>query len=233
MDNEKGLWEKLRKECIKSKSPPCTEIRDRSAQWQSLGWWYPVCPTDGRIDIMFIGINPRKNINVKTEYNDFGDYYEQSKKKSFMDDPSFEKFHKSLLQKIKEEGYHPTSFFTEVILCPTEDGMRRFGKRAAEKIANTCTSRYLEELIKIEMPKVIVAGGNLPIMVIRKRFGLTDEEVQVTKDIGKKEIISVNHNDLCLIWCPHQNAHIPKKVISKKKVIEEICDEIVNILKVS
>ena len=78
------------------------------------------------------------------------------------------------------------------------------------------------------MPKVIVAEGNLPIMTIRKKFGLTDVEVQVTKNIGKKEIISVDHNDLCLIWCPHPNAWI-----SKKGVIEKICGEIVSILKVS
>ena len=233
MDNEKGLWEKLWGDCIKSKNPPCTKIRDRSAQLQSLGWRYPVCPTDSRIDIMFVGINPRKNINVKIEYNDFEEYYEESKEKSFMNDSHFKNFHKPLLRKIKEEGYHPTSFFTEVILCPT-DGVRGLGKKA-EDIANTCTSNYLKELIKIEMPKVIVAEGNLPVRAIRKQFGLTDGEVQVTKNknIGKKEKIRVDHNKLCLIWSPHPNAWIPKKVISKKGVIERICKEIVSILKVS
>ena len=228
MDNEKRLWKKLWDNCINSKNPFCTRIRDRSAQWQSLGWRYPVCPTDSRIDIMFVGINPRKNTNVKIEYNDFEEYYEESKRKEFMGDPSFAKIHKPLLQKIKEEGYHPTSFFTEVILCPTEDGVRGLGKKAEDIIANTCTSEYLKELIKIEMPKVIVAGGNLPVTTIRKQFGLTPTKVQVTKNIGKKEIISVDHNNLCLIWSPHPNAWI-----SKKKVIEEICKEIVNILKVS
>jgi len=90
--------------------------------------------------------------------------------------------------------------------------VRGLGKRAKD-IANTCTSNYLKELIKIEMPKVIVAGGNLPVTTIRKQFGLTSTKVQVTKNknIGKKEIISVDHNDLCLIWSPHQNAQIPKK----------------------
>ena len=177
---------------------------------------------------MFVGINPRKNANVKIEYNDFEEYYEESKEKSFMNDPHFKNFHKPLLRKIKEEGYHPTSFFTEVILCPT-DGVRGLGKKA-EDIANTCTSNYLKELIKIEMPKVIVAGGNLPVTTIRKKFGLTDEEVQVTKNenIGKKERICVDHNNLWLIWSPHQNAWI-----SKKEVVERICDEIVDILKVS
>ena len=174
---------------------------------------------------MFVGINPRKNINVKIEYNDFEEYYEESKEKSFMNDPHFKNFHKPLLRKIKEEGYHPTSFFTEIILCPTKD-VRGLKKRA--KIANTCTSNYLKELIESEMPKIIVAGGNLPVTTIRKKFGLTPTKVQVTKNIGKKEIISVDHNNLCLIWCPHQNAWI-----SKKKVMERICDEIVNILKVS
>jgi len=229
MDNEKLLWKKLWDECITSKNPLCTEMIDHSAQLQSLGWRYPVYPTNSRIDIMFIGINPRKNINVKIEYNDFWDYYEQSKRKEFMGDPSFAKIHKPLLQKIKEEGYHPTSFFTEVILCPT-DGVRGLGKRAEDiAIANTCTSNYLKELIKIEMPKVIVAGGNLPVTTIREQFGLTPIKVQVTKNIGeKKEIISVDHNDLCLIWCPHPNAWI-----SKKGVIEKICGEIVSILKVS
>jgi hypothetical protein len=227
MDNEKWLWKKLWEECINSKNPLCTGIRDRSAQLQSLGWWYPDCPTNSRIDIMFIGINPRKNINVKIEYNDFGDYYEQSKTKSFMNDPHFKNFHKPLLRKIKEEGYHPTSFFTEIILCPTKDGVGGLGKRA-EDIANTCTSNYLKELIESEMPKVIVAEGNLPIRAIKKQFGLTDEEVQVTKNIEKKEIISVDHNNLWLIWCPHPNAWI-----SKKDVIGKICGKIVNILKVS
>ena len=227
MDNEKWLWKKLWDNCIKSKNPLCTEIRDRSAQLQSLGWRYPVYPTNSRIDIMFVGINPRKNINVKIEYNDFEEYYEESKEKSFMNDPHFKNFHKPLLRKIKEEGYHPTSFFTEIILCPTKDGVGGLGKRA-EDIANTCTSNYLKELIESEMPKVIVAGGNLPVTTIRKKFGLTPTKVQVTKNIGKKEIISVDHNNLCLIWCPHQNAWI-----SKKKVMERICDEIVNILKVS
>jgi hypothetical protein len=236
MDNEKGLWKELWDKCIfNSKNPLCTGIRDRLAQLQSLGWRYPVCPTDSRIDIMFVGINPRKNTNVKIEYkkNDFEVYYEESKRKEFMGDPSFAKIHKPLLQKIKEEGYHPTSFFTEVILCPT-DGVRGLGKKA-EDIANTCTSNYLKELIKIEMPKVIVAGGNLPVTTIREQFGLPYKKVQVTKNenIGKKEIICVDHNNLCLIWCPHQNAHIPKKVISKKEVIERICREIVSILKVS
>ena len=60
---------------------------------------------------MFVGINPRKNTNVKIEYNDFEEYYEQSKRKEFMDDPSFKKFHKPVLEKIEKEGYHPTSFF--------------------------------------------------------------------------------------------------------------------------
>jgi len=110
MDNEKLLWKKLWDECITSKNPLCTEMIDHSAQLQSLGWRYPVYPTNSRIDIMFIGINPRKNINVKIEYNDFWDYYEQSKRKEFMGDPSFAKIHKPLLRKIKEEGYHPTSF---------------------------------------------------------------------------------------------------------------------------
>jgi hypothetical protein len=230
MDNEKWLWKKLWEECIKSKNPPCTEIRDRSAQLQSLGWRYPVCPTDSRIDIMFVGINPRKNINVKIEYNDFEEYYEESKEKSFMNDSHFKNFHKPLLRKIKEEGYHPTSFFTEIILCPTKDGVSGLGKKAEDIIANTCTSRYLEELIKIEMPKVIVAEGNLPVRAIRKQFGLTDGEVQVTKNmnIGKKEKIRVDHNNLWLIWSPHPNARI-----SKKGVIEKICGEIVSILKVS
>jgi hypothetical protein len=232
MDNEKRLWEKLWDKCIKSENPLCTGIRDCSAQLQSLGWCYPDCPTNSRIDIMFVGINPRKNANVKIECNDdFKKYYEVSKKKSFMDDPSFKKFHKPLLQKIKEEGYHPTSFFTEVILCPT-DGVRGLGKKA-EDIANTCTSNYLKELIKIEMPKVIVAGGNLPVTTIRKEFELPHKKVQVTKNIGKKEKICLDYNNLWLIWCPHQNARIPKKVISKKKVIEEICGEIVSILKES
>lgn len=227
MDNEKRLWKELWDKCITSKNPRCTRIRDRSAQLQSLGWRYPVCPTDSRIDIMFVGINPRKNINVKIRYNDFGDYYEESKRKEYMDDPSFAKFHKPLLQKIKKEGYCPTSFFTEIILCPTEDGVRGLGKRA-EDIANTCTSNYLKELIESEMPKVVVAGGNLPIMIIRKQFGLTPTKVQVTKKIGKKEIIRLDHNNLWLIWCPHQNARI-----LKKEVIEKICSEIVSILKVS
>ncbi len=145
-----------------------------------------------------------------------------------MDDPHFKKFHKPVLEKIEKEGYHQTSFFTEIILCPT-DGVRGLGKKA-EDIANTCTSKYLKELIESEMPKVIVAEGNLPIMTIRKQFGLTDGEVQVTKNmnIGKKEKIRVDHNNLWLIWCPHPNAWI-----SKKKVIEKICGEIVSILKVS
>jgi len=184
---------------------------------------------------MFVGINPRKNINVKIEYNDdFEEYYEESKEKSFMNDSHFKNFHKPLLRKIKEEGYHPTSFFTEIILCPT-DGVNGLGKRDEDinKIANTCTSNYLKELIKIEMPKVIVAEGNLPVRAIREQFGLTDEEVQVTKSVGKKEKVSVDHNNLWLIWSPHPNAWIPKKVISKKKVIEKICGEIVSILKVS
>lgn len=62
------------------------------------------------------------------------------------------------------------------------------GKRGESIIANTCTSKYLKELIKIEMPKVIVAEGNLPVMTIRKQFGLSNEKVQVTKNknIGKK-----------------------------------------------
>jgi len=111
MDNEKWLWKKLWEACITSKNPPCTRIRDRSAQLQSLGWRYPAYPTDSRIDIMFVGINPRKNTNVKIEYNDFEEYYEQSKRKEFMDDPSFKKFHKPVLEKIEKEGYHPTSFF--------------------------------------------------------------------------------------------------------------------------
>jgi hypothetical protein len=228
MDNEKWLWEKLWGDCISSKNPLCTRIRDRSAQLQSLGWRYPVCPTDSRIDIMFVGINPRKNTNVKIEYTDFEEYYEKSKGKEFMGDPSFAKIHKPLLRKINEEGYHPTSFFTEIILCPTKDGVRRFGKRDKDIIACTCTSKYLKELIKMEMPKVIVAGGNLPVRAIRKQFGLPDEKVQVTKKVGKKEIIRVDHNNLCLIWCPHQNAWI-----SKKDVIKKICGEIVSILKVS
>jgi len=235
MDNEKRLWKELWDKCITSKNPRCTRIRDRSAQLQSLGWRYPVCPTDSRIDIMFVGINPRKNINVKIEYNDdFEEYYEESKEKSFMNDSHFKNFHKPLLRKIKEEGYHPTSFFTEIILCPT-DGVNGLGKRDEDinKIANTCTSNYLKELIKIEMPKVIVAEGNLPVRAIREQFGLTDEEVQVTKSVGKKEKVSVDHNNLWLIWSPHPNAWIPKKVISKKKVIEKICGEIVSILKVS
>jgi len=231
MDNEKWLWKKLWDKCINSKNPRCTGIKDdRSAQLQSLGWRYPVCPTDSRIDIMFVGINPRKNTNVKIEYNDFEEYYEESKEKSFMDDPHFKNFHKPLLRKIKEEGYHPTSFFTEIILCPT-DGVRGLGKRDEDIniIANTCTSNYLKELIKIEMPKVIVAGGNLPVTTIRKQFGLPYKKVQVTKKIGKKEIISVDHNNLWLIWSPHPNAwRIPKK-----KVIERICKGIVSILKVS
>lgn len=105
------------------------------------------------------------------------------------------------------------------------------GKRA-EDIANTCTSNYLKELIKIEMPKVIVAGGNLSVMAIRKQFGLTLTEVQVTKNVGKKEIIRVDHNNLWLIWGPHPNTHFDKE-ISKKGVIEKICGEIVSILKVS
>jgi len=232
MDNEKRLWKKLWEKCIKSKNPLCKEIGDHLAQLQSLGWRYPVYPTDSRIDIMFVGINPRKNINVKIEYNDFEEYYEQSKRKEFMGDPSFAKIHKPLLRKINEEGYHPTSFFTEVILCPTKDGVRGLGKRASEDIANTCTSKYLKELIKIEMPKVIVAEGNLPVMTIRKQFGLTLTEVQVTKNVGKKEIIRVDHNNLWLIWCPHPNTHFDKE-ISKKGVIEKICGEIVSILKVS
>ena len=228
MAKEKWLWKKLWDKCINSENPLCTEIRDRSAQLQSLGWRYPVCPTDSRIDIMFVGINPRKNTNVKIEYNDFEEYYEESKEKSFMNDRHFRNFHKPLLRKIKEAGYHPTSFFTEIILCPTEDGMKRFGKRAAEDIANTCTSNYLKKIIESEMPKVIVAEGNLPVTTIRKQFGLPHKKVQVTKNVGEKEIISVDHNNLWLIWCPHQNAWI-----SKKKVIEKICDEIVSILKVS
>jgi hypothetical protein len=230
MDNEKRLWEKLWDNCITSKNPRCTRIRDRSAQLQSLGWRYPVCPTDSRIDIMFVGINPRKNANVKIEYNDFEEYYEESKEKSFMNDPHFKNFHKPLLRKIKKEGYHSTSFFTEIILCPTKDGVGGLGKRA-EDIANTCTSNYLEELIKIEMPKVIVAEGNLPVMTIRKQFELTDEKVQVTKNVGKKEIICSDHNNLWLIWSPHPNTHFDKE-ISKNGVIERICNEIVNILKV-
>jgi hypothetical protein len=235
MDNEKRLWKKLWDNCIDSKNPLCTRIRDRSAQLQSLGWRYPVCPTDSRIDLMFVGINPRKNANVKIEYNDFEEYYEESKEKSFMNDPHFKKFHRPLLRKIKKEGYHPTSFFTEIILCPTKDGVGGLGKRDEDIIANTCTSKYLKELIKIEMPKVIVAEGNLPVTTIRKQFGLTDGEVQVTKNenIGKREIISVDHNKLCLIWSPHPNAWIPKKVISKRGVIERICKEIVSIFKVS
>ncbi|MCK4734106.1 MAG: hypothetical protein KAT65_16760, partial [Methanophagales archaeon] len=182
-----------------------------------------------------VGINPRKNANVKIKdkENDFEEYYEESKEKSFMDDPSFKKFHKPLLQKIKEAGYHPTSFFTEVILCPTEDGVRGLGKKAEDRIANTCTSNYLKELIKIEMPKVIVAGGNLPVTTIREQFGLPYKKVQVTKNVGEKEKIRVDHNNLWLIWSPHQNAQIPKKVISKKEVIEKIYGEIVSILKVS
>ena len=232
MDNEKRLWKKLWDNCIKSKNPPCTRIRDRSAQLQSLGWRYPVCPTDSRIDIMFVGINPRKNTNVKIEYNDdFEEYYEESKEKSFMNDPHFKNFHKPLLRIIKEEGYHPTSFFTEIILCPTKDGVGGLGKRA-EDIANTCTSKYLKELIESAMPKVIVAEGNLPVMTIREIFGLTDEKVQVTKNVGKKEIIRVDHNNLWLIWSPHPNTHFGKE-ISKKGVIEKICGEIVSILKVS
>jgi len=72
------------------------------------------------------------------------------------------------------------------------------GKRAEDiAIANTCTSNYLKELIKIEMPKVIVAGGNLPVTTIRKKFGLSPTKVQVTKNknIGKKEIISVDYRE--------------------------------------
>jgi hypothetical protein len=113
MDNEKLLRKKLWDECITSKNPLCTEMIDHSAQLQSLGWRYPVYPTDSRIDIMFIGINPRKNTNVKIKYkeNDFEEYYEESKEKSFMNDSHFKNFHKPLLRKIKEEGYHPTSFF--------------------------------------------------------------------------------------------------------------------------
>ena len=233
MDNEKWLWKKLWDKCIKSKNPLCTRIRDRSAQLQSLGWRYPVCPTDSRIDIMFVGINPRKNTNVKIKYkeNDFVEYYEESKEKSFMNDSYFKNFHKPLLRKIKEEGYHPTSFFTEIILCPTKDGVKGLGKRA-EDIANTCTSTYLKELIESEMPKVIVAEGNLPVRAIRKQFGLTDEEVQVTKNVGKEERICLDHNNLWLIWCPHPNTHFDKE-ISKKGIIEKICGEIVGILKVS
>jgi hypothetical protein len=234
MDNEKWLWEKLWGDCISSKNPLCTRIRDRSAQLQSLGWRYPVCPTDSRIDIMFVGINPRKNTKVKIDYNDdFEEYYEESKEKSFMNDSHFKNFHKPLLRKIKKEGYHPTSFFTEVILCPTKDGVSGLGKRA-EDIANTCTSTYLKQLIESEMPKVIVAEGNLPVKTIRKQFGLPYEEVQVTKkeNIGKKEIIRVDHNNLWLIWSPHPNTHFDKE-ISKNGVIEKICCKIVNILKVS
>jgi len=160
MDNETGLWEKLWKECIKSKNPPCTRIRDRSAQLQSLGWRYPVCPTDSRIDIMFVGINPRKNANVKIKYNDFEEYYEESKEKSFMNDSHFKNFHKPLLRKIKEEGYRPTSFFTEIILCPT-DGVGGLGKKAKD-IANTCTSNYLKELIKIEVTTQVLEISKPP-----------------------------------------------------------------------
>ena len=235
MDNEKLLWKKLWDECITSKNPPCTRIRDRSAQLQSLGWRYPVCPTDSRIDIMFVGINPRKNTNVKIKYkeNDFEEYYEESKEKSFMNDPHFKNFHKPLLRKIKEEGYHPTSFFTEIILCPT-DGVRGLGKKAKDiaNIANTCTSKYLKELIECEMPKVIVAEGNLPIMTIREKFGLSPTEVQVTKNIGKKERICSDHNNLWLIWSLHPNAHFDKEIL-KKDVIGKICGKIVSILKVS
>ena len=180
---------------------------------------------------MFVGINPRKNTDVKIEYNDFEEYYEESKQKSFMNDPHFKNFHKPLLRKIKKEGYHPTSFFTEIILCPTKDGVGGLGKRA-EDIANTCTSRYLKQLIESEMPKVIVAEGNLPVMTIRDQFGLTEEKVQVTKNVAKKEIIRVDHNNLWLIWSPHPNTHFDKE-ISKKGVIEKICGEIVCILKVS
>jgi uracil-DNA glycosylase len=109
--------------------------------------------------------------------------------------------------------------------------VRGLGKKAKD-IANTCTSHYLKELIESEMPKVIVAEGNLPVRAIRKQFGLPLTEVQVTKNIGKKEIISVDHNNLWLIWCPHPNARFDKEIL-KKDVIGKICGKIVSILKVS
>ena len=114
MDNEKRLWKKLWDECITSKHPLCTRIRDRSAQLQSLGWRYPVCPTDSRIDIMFVGINPRKNTNVKIEYNDdFEEYYEESKEKSFMNDSHFKNFLKRTLinRLLTGDFYFPTRLF--------------------------------------------------------------------------------------------------------------------------
>jgi len=82
------------------------------------------------------------------------------------------------------------------------------------------------------MPKVIVAEGNLPIMTLREKFGLSPTEVQVTKNVGEKEKIRVDHNNLWLIWSPHPNAHFDEE-ISKNGVIEKICSAIVNILKVS
>jgi hypothetical protein len=82
------------------------------------------------------------------------------------------------------------------------------------------------------MPKVIVAEGNLLIRAIKKQFGLTLTEVQVIKNVGKKEKICLDHNNLRLIWSPHPNTHFDKE-ISKKGVIEKICGKIVSILKVS